>query len=131
MKTASKKIIAAAGAGVIAASTLVACATDADVGDENLKKAAEQFEISRRITVINAITDKYLLVVEGKCSLEFPDDRTEVLCKLNNGDLVKHHFVESDNVFVMSEQTTGAKIDTDHYRVIFKPESIVPNVDKG
>lgn len=117
-------------AAATVAATLTACSTDADVADENLKKAAEQFEISRRITVINGITDKYLMVVEGKCSLEFPDGRNEIICKLADGSFVKHHVIKADNVFVMSEQTTGAQVSTDHYRVIFKPEVIVPNVDR-
>lgn len=109
---------------------VAACSSNADVASENLSKAAEQFEISRRITVVNGITDKYVMVVEGKCSLEFPDGRTEIVCKLKNGDFVKHHVVKSDNVFVMSEQTNGTAVDTNHYRVIFKPEVIVPNVDR-
>ncbi|QGH76691.1 hypothetical protein PBI_QUASAR_63 [Gordonia phage Quasar] len=32
--------------------------------------------------------------------------------------------------FVMSEQTSGTKVSTDHYRVIFKPEVVVPNIDR-
>ncbi|ANA85768.1 hypothetical protein SEA_AXYM_62 [Gordonia phage Axym] len=122
----------AIGAAALFAGTvaLTGCSSDADVADKNLKKAAEQFEISRRITVINAITDKYLLVVEGKCSLEFPDGRNEIICKLNDGSFVKHHVLKADNVFVMSEQTSGTKVSTDHYRVIFKPEVVVPNIDR-
>ena len=115
---------------VAAGAVITGCQTDADVADKNLKKAAEQFEISRRITVVNAITDKYLLVVEGKCSLEFPDGRNEIICKLNDGSYVKHHVIKSDNVFVMSEQTSGTAVSTTQYRVIFKPETIVPNVDR-
>ncbi|AWN04176.1 site-specific recombination directionality factor RDF [Gordonia phage Petra] len=130
MNTTRKTLAATALAAATVAATLTGCNTDADVADENLKKAAEQFEISRRITVINGITDKYLLVVEGKCSLEFPDGRNEIICKLANGDFVKHHVIKADNVFVMSEQTTGAKVSTDHYRVTFKPETIIPNVDR-
>ncbi|AVI03681.1 hypothetical protein SEA_LONELYBOI_50 [Gordonia phage LonelyBoi] len=126
----TRKTSALLVAAATVAATLTACNTDADVADENLKKAAEQFEISRRITVINGITDKYLMVVEGKCSLEFPDGRNEIICKLSDGSFVKHHVIKADNVFVMSEQTTGAQVSTDHYRVIFKPEVIVPNVDR-
>lgn len=109
---------------------LAGCSSNADVASQNLSKAAEQFEISRRITVVNGITDKYVMVVEGKCSLEFPDGRTEIVCKLANGSFVKHHIVKSDNVFIMSEQTNGTAVDTNHYRVIFKPEVIVPNIDR-
>lgn len=106
------------------------CASDADVAGSNLSKAAEQFEVSRRITVVNGITDKIVMVVEGKCSLEFPDNRVEIVCKLKSGDFVKHHVIKSDNVFVMSEQTDGTAVDTNQYRVIFKPEAIVPNFDR-
>ncbi len=121
-----RKLIPALAALLVVAG----CDSDATVADANLKKAAEQFEVSRRITVVNAITDKYLMVVEGKCSLEFPDGRTEIICKLAGGSFVKHHLIRADNVFVMSEQTSGTKVSTDHYRVIFKPETIVPNVDR-
>lgn len=126
-----KRLIAVALVGLAGTLGLSACTeTDANVVDENLKTAAEQFEITRRITVINGITDKYLLVVEGKCSLEFPDTRVEIICKLKDGSFVKHHVIKSDNVLVMSEQTNGTGVSTDQYRVIFKPETIVPNFDR-
>ncbi len=125
-----KRIVAAVAASIVAVGTLVGCSSDADVVSENLSKAAEQFEVNRRITVVNGITDKYVMVVEGKCSLEFPDGRNEIICKLENGKFVKHHVLLSDNIFVMSEQTDGTEASTDQYRVIFKPEVLVPNVDR-
>lgn len=121
-----KKILAALAATLLLAS----CATDADVASQNISTASEQFQISRRIVAVNTITDKYLMVVEGKCSLEY-GDKTEIICKLQDGTLVKHVVQRSDNVTVMVEQTTGTKVSTDQYKVIFKPESIVPSVDKG
>lgn len=109
---------------------LAACGdTDADVASKNISTASEQFEISRRIVVINTITDKYLMTVEGRCSLEYAD-KTEIICKLKDGSLVKHVVQRSDNVTVMVEQTTGTQVSTDQYRVIFKPESLVPNFDR-
>lgn len=109
---------------------LTACFdSDADVASKNISTASEQFEISRRIVVINTITDKYLMTVEGKCSLEY-GDKTEIICKLKDGSLVKHVVQRSDNVTVMVEQTTGTSVSTDQYRVIFKPEALVPNFDR-
>lgn len=127
----TRKNIILAGVLIVSAPLMTACFdTDATVADENLKTAAEQFEVSRRITVVNGITDKYLMSVEGKCSLEFPDNRVEVICKLKDGKFIKHHVIKSDNVFVMSEQTDGTGVDTAQYRVIFKPETLVPNFDR-
>lgn len=90
---------------------LTACFdTDADVASRNLSTASEQFEISRRITVINGITDKVLMVVEGKCSLEYPDNRTEIVCKLKDGTVIKNVLRQSDNVTLMMEQIGRAHV---------------------
>lgn len=128
----NRKTIAIASVAALTALMLTSCTdTDADVASANLSKAAEQFEIDRRIVAINTITDKYLFVVEGKCSIEFPEPtKREIVCKLKDGSFVKHHVDRSDNVTLISEQTNGTSVSTDHYRVIFKPEAIIPNVDR-
>lgn len=71
----SIKKIAVGVAGLIAATTLSSCSwgSDADIASNNLSKAAEQFEIQRRIVFFNGITDKYLLEVQGLCSVETTD----------------------------------------------------------
>ncbi|ASR87224.1 hypothetical protein SEA_LASTHOPE_56 [Mycobacterium phage LastHope] len=126
----NRKGIAAVVVAAAAGLGLSGCSTDADIASANLSKASEQFEVSRRIVAINGVTDKYLFTVEGKCSLEYPENRTEIVCKLGNGSLIKHVVRQSDNVTLIMEQTDGTAVSTDHYRVIFKPEAIVPNVDR-
>lgn len=123
---------AALAAAVFAAAlTVTACSSDADVANENIKKRAENFEISRRIVAINGITGEYLLEVKGFCSLEWPDgQRSDIICKLPNGQFVKNTVHLSDNVTVVSEQTDGTAVSTDRYEVNFKPQSIVPNFEK-
>lgn len=112
--------------------SLTACFgdTDAKVASDNLSKAADQFEIARRIVVVNGITDKYLFVVEGRCSLKDENNQLEVVCKAAGGELKKHFARLSDNVTYVAEQLEGANVSTDHYRVIFKPETIIPDVDR-
>ncbi len=108
--------------------------SDADVASKNLSKAAEQFEVFRRITFINGITDRYILVIEGRCSVETGDSllqgSLEVTCKLPNGKFKKAFLGLSDNVSFMVEQPEGVDVSTTRYRVIFKPETIVPNFDR-
>ena len=126
-----KKTLAATVAAV-SAITLASCSTDtdADVASENLSKAAEQFEIERRIAVINGITDQYILVVEGKCAIDDDGNQLEITCKLDDGGFVKHFAHLADNVTYMAEQTSGATVSTSQYRVIYKPEALVPNFDR-
>lgn len=121
-----KSIVAAA----IAASTLAAC-TDADVASRNLSKAADQFEINRRVVFYNGITDSYMLTIEGLCSLGNEDSKGQltVTCKTGASAFKKHFLGLSDNVTYFVEQLEPAAVSTYHYRVIFKPQSILPDVD--
>ena len=115
---------------------LVGCGggpSDADVAAKNLSTAAEQFEIPRRIVFFNGITDKYLLEIQGYCSIEVGSTAVqgalEVTCKTPDG-FKKNYLGLSDNVSYFVEQGKPAKVSTTRYRVIFKPEAIVPNFDR-
>lgn len=118
----------------IAAITLTGCSTDAEVASENLSKAADQFEVDRRIVFFNGITDTYMFTIEGKCSIFDEGNQLEVTCKVADGSgpssFKKHFLGLSDNVTYFVEQLEGINVSTYHYRVIFKPETIVPDVDR-
>lgn len=105
-----------------------ACSSNADVVSENLSKSADQFEIVRRIVFVNGITDKYLMVIEGRCSIAPQDKKLDVTCKLGDGNYKKHFLGLSDNVTYFVEQLDGANVSADHYMVIFRPETIIPDV---
>lgn len=129
MKHFQKALVASLA--LAAAVTLTSCTdTDSDVVSENLSKAADQFEIQRRIVFFNGITDKYLLTIEGKCSIKDENRQLEVVCKTGGGEYKKHFLGLSDNVSYVAEQTESANVSADHYRVIFKPETIVPDIDR-
>lgn len=122
-----KKVILA---GLVAA-TLAACVPDADVASRNLSKAADMFEIDRRIVFYNGITGDYILSVEGRCSLGNSDKagQLSVTCKIGEGKFKKHFLGLSDNVTYFAEQLETADVSVYHYRVVFKPQSIIPDVD--
>jgi len=54
---------------VLLIAVIAGCASDADVASQNLSKSADMFEVTRRITFYNGITNEYILVIEGLCSL--------------------------------------------------------------
>lgn len=116
---------------IIAATALLltACESDADVASKNLSTAAEQFEIERRVVFLNGITDEYILEVYGRCSIEDDGGQLEVTCKQAEDEYVKHFLGLSDNVTYFAEQVEVADADEYRYRVIFKPESIIPAFD--
>ena len=108
--------------------------TDADVAAHNISKAAEQFEVARTIVGINGITDKYLWEVTGYCSVETSSSglsgALEVTCKLGPDKYKKLFFGLSDNVTYVVQQIDPIKVSTTRYRVIFKPEAIIPDFDR-
>lgn len=107
------------------------CASDADVASTNISKAADMFEINRRIVFYNGITGDYILTIEGLCSLGNYDRASElsVTCKTGAIEYKKHFLGLSDNVTFFAEQIEGVAADKYHYRVIFKPSVIIPDVD--
>lgn len=122
-----KKLIAA----TLAALALVACTSDADVASYNLSKAADQFEVTRRIVFYNGITGDYILTIQGLCSLGNYDKSREVsiTCKTGPGAYKKHFLGLSDNVTFFVEQVDASPASPYQYRVIFKPLAIVPDIE--
>lgn len=110
---------------------LAACERDADIASKNLSRAADMFEVNRRVVFYNGITGEYILVVEGLCSLGNYDDAGEltVTCKTGPNSFKKHFLGLSDNVTFFAEHLEPTDSSVYHYRVVFKPQSIVPDVD--
>jgi len=130
-----KKITLLAIVAIAAPFLFAACtATDADIASKNISKAAEQFEVARSIVAINGITDKYLLEIRGYCSVETGSaslaGALEVTCKLGPNKFKKVFIGLSHNVTYTVQQIDPIDVSTTRYRVIFKPESIVPDFDR-
>jgi hypothetical protein len=115
---------------VVLALVLSSC-SDADVASQNISTAADNFEVTRRIVFYNGITGDYILVIEGLCSLGNSDAAGElsVTCKTGPGVYKKHFLGLSDNVTYFAEQIESSPADAYHYRVIFKPAAILPDIE--
>lgn len=124
------KFIKAVVIGLLTLSA-VACTNDAQVASSNLSQAADNFQLNRRVVFYNGITGDYMLTIEGKCSLKADgaDNQLEVTCKTGENSYKKHFLGLSDNISYFSEQIDGANVSVYHYKVTFKPEVIVPDID--
>jgi hypothetical protein len=112
-----------------AATVLTGCSDESDTVSENLSTAADNFEVNRRVVFFNGITDTYLLTIEGLCSVTDEGNQLEVTCKVGDDAYKKHFLGLSDNVSYFVEQLDAVDVDAYHYRVIFRPETIVPDID--
>lgn len=130
IKAQKRKIVTVVALAIVAIG-FAGCSSDADVASENLSKAADNFEIQRRIVFYNGITGEYMLEIQGRCSLGNSDSagQLSVTCKVSDGAFKKHFLGLSDNVTYFVEQVEAANVSEYHYRVVFKPQQIVPDID--
>lgn len=110
-----------------------ACDSDADIAARNLSYAAEQFEVPRRIIFYNGITDTVMFVIEGRCSVETANsaltNALEVTCKVGPDAFHKEFLGLSDNTTFMVQQLENVDVSTYQYKVLIKPDQIVPSFD--
>lgn len=125
-----KSKILAPVAAVAVALSLAAC-NAADTASRNISYESDNFKVMRRIVFVNGITDKYLLSIEGLCSItkDKEDNQLEVTCKTGDSEYKKHYLGISDNVTYFVEQMDGSNVDTFHYKVAFRPEELLPDID--
>lgn len=125
-----KKLFSFLGVALMA-GLVVACGTDAQIASANLSKAADHFEVNRRIVFYNGITDAYIMTLEGRCSIKADklDGQLEVTCMTGPNEFKKHFLGISDNVTYFVEHLDATVASTYHYRVVFKPMSIIPAIE--
>jgi len=126
MKLRTKAIATVLAAS--AALALTSCTSDAKVASDNLSKAADQFEVQRKIVGVNTRSGEYLFYVEGRCSIERAGDLI-VTCKHGENDYRKHYIGQATDVAWISTQMEAVDVSVYHTRVIIKPENLIPEID--
>ncbi|MCD2164335.1 MULTISPECIES: beta-sandwich lipoprotein [Comamonas] len=112
------------------AFVVAGCSSDADLASQNLSKAADNFDVHRRIVFYNGITNDYVLTIQGRCSKGNNDTRTmlTITCKVGPSEYKKHYLGLSDNVTYFIEQMEPMPVGVNKYVVNFKPTAILPDV---
>ena len=107
---------------------LTAC-TEADRVSNNLSQEADSFNITRRLTVINAIQGETLFEITGRMSIYDDGQQLEIVTLSGEDDYKKHFVGLSDNVTYVIEDVTGTGVNADQYTIKFNPKSVLPDVE--
>ena len=118
----NRKIIACV---VLATIVMTGCSTEADKVAHNIAIEADNFNVYRRVVIINTRTDKPEFEVVGKLSVTVSSDRLDVLVE-EDGRYYKHIINLTDNNMFVVEDLGGADVSQFKYEVNYIPESIVP-----
>ena len=122
-----KKIIAIITAMMIAC-TMVSC-TEAERVSYNISEEADNFNVFRRLVVMNMRSDKIIVEFDGYFSIhvDSTDNQLEVTCETAEGKYKKHFIGLNDWVAYTVEDINGADVDKYHYEVHYLPEGNVVN----
>lgn len=105
---------------------LCAC-SQADRVSHNISKDADRFNVTRRLAVINARTDKPVFEIIGNFSINNNvNNELEVICEVENGKYKKHFVYLNEWTIYTVEDVSGAYVDNYHYEVNYLPEMIIP-----
>ena len=111
------------------ALALTGCNDDATVARHNMTKAADNFELMRRIVFYNVRLGQNVVTVEGKCSIEYGSGRAEYICKVGDGKYIRNFLSDSNDIVAIVEQMDSVPVNVYHFRRTFKPQTIIPDID--
>lgn len=121
-----KKILAIAMA-LVMVITLASCSA-ADNVNNNLSRAADNFEVLRKITVYNARTDLIVMEMEGYMSISNnSSSELVVTCKTNPSEYKKNYVYLNEYVIYIVEDITGTNTNPYHYKIKFY--TALPDID--
>jgi hypothetical protein len=110
------------------AITLTGC-TEASKVSYNVSKEADNFNVFRRVTVINARSDKLLLEIDGYLSIQGGKGSSElsIICEVAPNKYTKHLVELNEWVIYTVEDLSGATVDPYHYEIHYLPEgNVIP-----
>lgn len=101
-------------------------AREADRVSYNVSQEADNFNVIRRLVVINARTDKPMFELVGAFSFEISSNRIIALVETGPNEYKKHSVGLTDWTLWSVEDLGGANVDKYRYEVNFLPKVIVP-----
>ena len=106
----------------------VGCGTEAERVSYNVSQEADNFNVVRRLTVLNARSDKPMFELIGNFSIEVDnnDNQLEVVCETGKNEYKKHFIALNQWTMYVVEDIGGADVNKYRYEVNFLPEMILP-----
>jgi hypothetical protein len=119
------KFIAMILAATVLAASVTGC-READKVSYNVSQEADNFNVIRRLVVINARTDKPMFELVGAFSFNLDNNRIVATVETGKNQYKKHSVGLTDWTLWSVEDLEGASVDKYHYEVNFLPEMIAP-----
>ncbi len=101
--------------------------TQATRASYNIALEADNFNVTRRIVVINARTDKPMFEFIGNFSLKNNmSNELEIICEVSPGVYKKHFVYLNEWTLYVVEDVSGSNVNKYRYEINYMPETIIP-----
>lgn len=112
---------------VIGMVGMVGC-TEANTVSTNISREADNFNVTRRLVVINGRTDTIIFSLVGNFSItvDQEDNQLEVIAEVKDGVYRKHFIGLSDELMYFVEDVGDTEVSKYDYEVEFIPEKVIP-----
>ncbi len=117
-----KKMMAVLLMALLVCMAITGC-TEANQVSNNISQEADNFNVTRKLTVVNARTDTILLELTGTFALKNNTaNELEVIIETEEGKYKKDLVYLNDYTMYVVEDVSGADVDKYHYEINFLPE---------
>lgn len=122
-----KKLAQLALAAALLVLVLTGCDRQATRVSYNVSKEADNFNVVRRLTVINTRSDKVILQMVGRMSIEDQTDGIAALVEIDRdrGIYQKHYIYMNEWTMYTVEDLNGVSVSAYDYEIEFMPKSII------
>lgn len=102
------------------------CARESKRVSYNIAQEADNFNILRRVVVINTRTDKAEFECIGRIAVEVQEKRLDVVVETDDGKYQKHIINLTGNNMYIVEDLGKAAVNKYKYEINYLPETIQP-----
>ncbi|KRL81785.1 hypothetical protein [Ligilactobacillus equi] len=131
MKKINKKLVGIVTALGLSGMLLTGC-TQAERASHNLAQESDNFNVVRKVTVIDAITNDVMFQMTGRLSINTESSKKLVITVENsNGSYQKHIIGLSDNVTYVVSDVTKKNVSKYNYEINYNPKMWKPATFKN
>ena len=128
-----KKVIGILVIMMLAVVTLNGCSweDEADVASYNISQEADNFNVYRKVTVLNNQSDMTMLEFEGWCSIEKDntDNQLEITYRVGENSYYKDFIGLNDRTTYVITQIDGSNVDKYHYEWLYHSDGDLIPID--
>lgn len=108
--------------------TVLAGCSQADKVSSNMSEESDNFNVVRKVTVINAIKNDIIFQMSGRMSIKADkeDNQLEIIVEEKDGKYQKHIIGLSDNVSYTVEDVTTKNVSKYQYEINYNPKMWIP-----